>query len=321
MSNKGSLIIGVDGGGTKTSTCCLSAESKKVLGVVKTESSNWNSVGNDKAKEALRDGIHGSIKEAHAEATQVAAICLSMAGVDRPEDKIKVSGWILEILPHLSKENIHVHSDAVAALASGTSGHLYGVVVISGTGMICYGFDKKGESKRSGGWGPLLGDEGSGFAIASDALRAVVCHSDGRGSFTSLTQKFLSHLKLTEASQLIPWAYSDKDHSWKRIAELAPIVYESAIEGDSISLDIIDNAAQKLSITIQAVVKRLEFPKPESNETFPLVFSGGNLTHHNSILAKKLSEKINKEIPNADIKYPSIDPEQAAALFALTQLK
>lgn len=206
-----------------------------------------------------------------------------MAGVDRPEDKIKVTGWITEILPHLSKENIHIHSDAVAALASGTSGHLYGVVVISGTGMICYGFDKKGDSKRSGGWGPLLGDEGSGFAIASDALRAVVSHSDGRGPFTSLTEKFLTHLKLTDSSQLIPWAYNDKDHSWKRIAELAPLVYEAANEGDSIALDIIDNAAQKLLITIQAVVKRLEFPKLDSNETYPLVFAGGEKLNSNLI--------------------------------------
>lgn len=76
-----------------------------------------------------------------------------MAGVDRPDDKVRVSNWIAEMLPHLKTDHIHVSSDAVAALASGTNGILYGIVVISGTGTISYGFDKSGKSKRAAGWG------------------------------------------------------------------------------------------------------------------------------------------------------------------------
>lgn len=74
-----------------------------------------------------------------------------MSGVDRPEDVQKVKGWIREYSSAL--ENVSVSSDAHAALASGTRGVLYGVVVISGTGTICYGFTKDGKDKRAAGWG------------------------------------------------------------------------------------------------------------------------------------------------------------------------
>ncbi len=84
-----------------------------------------------------------------------------MSGVDRPEDKKEFTKWILELLPHLKVDienpklvdQISICNDAIAALASGNEGELFGVVVISGTGSIGLGYDEKGNSTRSGGWG------------------------------------------------------------------------------------------------------------------------------------------------------------------------
>eukprot|EP01114_Cavostelium_apophysatum_P009167 TRINITY_DN2224_c0_g1_i1.p1 TRINITY_DN2224_c0_g1~~TRINITY_DN2224_c0_g1_i1.p1 ORF type:complete len:350 (+),score=54.09 TRINITY_DN2224_c0_g1_i1:86-1051(+) len=318
MSSKRVISIGIDGGGTKTSTCALDVESGKSLGIAKTPSSNWNSVGVEKAKEALRSGIDEAAKTANAELRDIVSICLSMAGVDRPADKDKVISWVNEMLPHVQNKDIHVHSDAVAALAGGTNGQLYGVVVISGTGMISYGFDKSANSKRAGGWGPLLGDEGSGYAIASDVLRAVVSAQDGRGPRTQLLDDVLTKLKLPDATQLIPWAYDESDRSWAKFAALAPIAYDCANKGDQVALAILDNAADKLAATIDAVVKGLQL---DTNADFPLVLAGGNLTHENSILAKLLKERLRKAYPNSVITHPTVDAEVAAALLAANQYK
>ena len=97
-------------------------------------------------------------------------------------------GW-RELLPDVPAL---IHNDAVIALASGTGGQLYGVVLISGTGMIAMGFNRAGERRRAGGWGALLGDGGSGYAIGAAVLRAVTWAADGRGPATSLTSATLA---------------------------------------------------------------------------------------------------------------------------------
>src|SRR5690606_3508386 len=95
-----------------------------------------------------------------------------MAGVDRPDDKKTVNEWLVEELPN--SKHIIVN-DGVVALASGTGGEKHGIVIISGTGSISLGFNKKkGDiQKRAAGWGPLLGDLGSGYYIGNDVLIAV----------------------------------------------------------------------------------------------------------------------------------------------------
>lgn len=98
---------------------------------------------------------------------------LGMAGVDRPDDKKIVQDWIAEFFGRSLP--VDITNDGVVALASGTGGHKHGIVVISGTGCIALGFYQGagGEQKRASGWGPLLGDEGSGFAIGQNALVAI----------------------------------------------------------------------------------------------------------------------------------------------------
>lgn len=185
-----------------------------------------------------------------------------MSGVDRPNDKLKVVGWIKELIPtlkssysngtetdsQLTESEILVYNDAVAALASGTKGVLYGVVVISGTGMIVVGYASDNVTNaRSGGWGPLLGDEGSGYAIGFDILKSVVRYSDGTGTPTSLKDAVLNNLNLNNASDLIGWAYKDS-FAWKQFADLAPLATSCAKNGDNVSIQILENAALNLVV-------------------------------------------------------------------------
>lgn len=127
----------------------------------------------------------------------------------------------------------------------GTDGHLTGVALISGTGTICVGFDKTGQSLRATGWGyineengglleflyslyfrPALGDEGSGYALGSHALHAVVQAADEMEQPTLLTQLVLTQLQLKEPSELIAWAYAPESRGeWGRVAALGRAVF------------------------------------------------------------------------------------------------
>jgi len=243
-----------------------------------------------------------------------------MSGVDREDDKVKVSAWIKEIFPHLDHGvgkafNVSVNSDAVAALASGTRGRLHGAVVISGTGMICLGYNSQGTSRRAGGWGPMLGDEGSGYAIGLHVLRAVACADDGRGPATLLTERLLSSLSLQRAEQLIPWAYREEDRSWQKFAALAPLATQCAGAGDKVAQSILDFAAAQLLHTISPVVDGLNLA--EGGEEFPLVLAGGNLTHTGSRLAQLLIEKLKAKYPSCKAVFPAVEAAEAAALLGI----
>ena len=117
------------------------------------------------------------------------AICLGIAGVDRASDEAVVRSIMSRIG---YKARILVVNDALIALQAGV-GDAPGIVIVSGTGSIAYGRNDQGEASRAGGWGYVLGDEGSGYWIGRLALRAVVRHADGRGRVTSLTPRLLAH--------------------------------------------------------------------------------------------------------------------------------
>eukprot|EP01113_Clastostelium_recurvatum_P017770 TRINITY_DN2097_c0_g1_i1.p1 TRINITY_DN2097_c0_g1~~TRINITY_DN2097_c0_g1_i1.p1 ORF type:complete len:276 (-),score=41.87 TRINITY_DN2097_c0_g1_i1:238-1029(-) len=230
-----SYFIGVDGGGTKTKTVCVST-SRELKSQFLSGCTNRNSEGNDKARTHLQDGILGAIAGAGVSKEDVAGVCLGMSGVDRPEDKALMTLWVKEVLPHVQ---LSIHNDAVAALATGTEGRLYGVVVISGTGMIAYGFNKQGESARAAGFGPQLGDEGSGYYIGAEALASVVRARDGTKPKTALTEMVFQQLQIKSEDELIPWAYGSTDQGWQRYAALAPLVYKAYREGDAVAADIL----------------------------------------------------------------------------------
>lgn len=285
-----SLFLGVDGGGTKTTVVVLD-EAEKQLAVTTGGSTNRNSIGVDVAKQNLFTVIKDALASVGADALgRVKSICLGMSGVDRPDDIALVTSWMTEILP---KAKSLVFNDAVAALASGTHGDLEGLVIIAGTGMICWGRTNHPhppaapapsasssstsssasapapaaplfEIYRAGGWGPMLGDAGCGFWLANEALKHAAKAADGRGPSTLLLQTIMTHCSLTHPPELIPWVY--KDVAWGRIATLAPCVFECAEKADPIAKSLLDEGAKELAITVATVARKLHFsaePKTE----------------------------------------------------------
>ncbi|HRW06311.1 MAG TPA: BadF/BadG/BcrA/BcrD ATPase family protein, partial [Caldilineaceae bacterium] len=128
------LVLGIDGGGTKTACVILNAQ-QTILAQVRVGSCNRNSVGDAQAHANLSQGISSVLQAAGCDRSAIAAACIGMAGIDRPNERALVSGWLDGLLPGVP---VTLYNDALIALASGTNGDLCGVAVVSGTGMIVY---------------------------------------------------------------------------------------------------------------------------------------------------------------------------------------
>ena len=174
-------VIGVDGGGTKTEAVLVDTMGN-VLSRVRGGSSNFQALGPDKLKEVLSSLLHEILRKATVPVSNVSKIYLGLAGAGRESDQQEIR----QIFSDTEfKGLIEVNSDAIIALA-GAFSNQPGIILIAGTGAICFGKNSQGDIIRSGGWGYLLGDEGGGYYIGKRAIIASLKDFDGRGEKTSL---------------------------------------------------------------------------------------------------------------------------------------
>lgn len=296
-------VIGIDAGGTKT-VGLLADEGGEVLAEARGGGANLHVHGELGVEKVLY-----RVMEALASPLPVAAVCVGMAGVDRPEDR----DVILEVLRRLGvRESVQVVHDAAIALVAGSPERI-GIVVVAGTGSIAFGVDPTGAEVRSGGWGYLLADEGSAFWLGQEALRRCVRAVDGRGAPTSLVERVAERLELEVPGGLIAWVY-DLDHFRYRVAELAPLVEEAAdADDDEIAEGLLDEAAGHLTAAARAVESRLSFEAP-----FPLVLSGGAFRACPS-LTRRIGARL--DLPLARPEPLETQPAHGAVTLALDLLE
>ena len=302
------FVIGVDGGGSKTEAVILDVVGLE-LGRWRDGSSNLHIVGKQGVREALAASMQGAASAAGVDLSQAAAVVWALAGAGRPDDARILRALQAELLPETPGR---VVPDAVAALVGGV-GARFGVVVISGTGMMVYGEDGRGASARAGGWGHLL-DGGSGYAIALDALRAIARADDGYDLPTRLTSRILSALQLPSPQHLISWLYAP-ERKPDQIAALAPWVLDEAEAGDLMAVEAVLQAADALAAGVDAVARQLAL-----KDAFPLVLSGGLLTG-NAFYRAVVTQSIRTRVPAARPMPPRADAATGAALLALEMLK
>lgn len=266
-------VLGIDGGGTKT-TCVLMDETGKVWGRGQAGSANYQTVGTEAAYRAIEQSILQATQQFEI---PIQGIGIGLAGVGRAADQARVRGWVdrwqtSPLLPlqwDLKPDSIAICPDCEIALMGGI-GKNTGIAAIAGTGAIVWGRNNQGDTKRVGGWGYLLGDEGSGYWIARQGLQAVMRSLDGRLAATSLTRHLGAHLGLNTSEDLIEVVYR---RGWgvTEIAALSQIVDLAAAEGDPIACQILDNAAQELVLAVQVAAHALFQP----DEPFEVVTLGG----------------------------------------------
>ncbi|XP_057726743.1 uncharacterized protein LOC130942078 [Arachis stenosperma] len=316
------VLLGLDGGTTSTVCICLpmvpsfshsQLQSLPILARAVAGCSNHNSVGEIAARETLEQVMADALSKCGSKRSSVRAVCLAVSGVNHPTDQQRILNWLRDIFP--SHVKLYVRNDAVAALASGTMGRLHGCVLIAGTGTIAYGFTEDGKEARAAGAGPVLGDWGSGYGIAAQALTAVVKAHDGRGPSTRLTNSILQALGLSSAEELIGWTYADP--SWARIAALVPLVVSCAEAGDEVANKILLESVQELASSVKAVVERLGLSGQDGKDAFPLVMVGGVLeANRRWDIGKEVVNCISKYFPRVLPIRPKVEPAVGAAWLA-----
>lgn len=316
------VVLGLDGGTTSTVCVCMPffplsdrplPDPVPVLARAVAGCSNHNSVGETAARETLEQVMADALSKSGSNRSAVRAVCLAVSGVNHPTDQRRILSWLRDIFPSYVK--LYVQNDAVAALASGTMGELHGCVLIAGTGTIAYGFTEDGREARAAGAGPILGDWGSGYGIAAQALTAVVRAHDGRGPQTALTYSILRALSLSSPDELIGWTYADP--SWARIAALVPVVVSCADAGDEVSNKILLESVEELASSVKAVVQRLGLCGEDGKGSFPLVMVGGVLEANKTWdIGKEVVNCIYKDYPGTLPIRPKVEPAVGAALLA-----
>jgi N-acetylglucosamine kinase-like BadF-type ATPase len=310
-------VIGIDAGGTKT-VCQLADENGTVIQEARGPGANLQAAGELEVEKVLHDvmervirGSAGAGPGIDRRANLPAAICLGIAGVDRDEDALVVG----DIMRRIGQNaRILIVNDALVALEAGVPGQP-GVVVIAGTGSIAYGRNSQGEAARAGGWGYVLGDEGSGYWIGRTALRAVLRESDRRGEPTSLTGRLLMHFGASKPQDLIHAVYYGGLQP-TAIAALAPHVQDAYEEGDTVAAGILDGAARELTASALSVARRLAM----QDEPCPFVLAGG-VFKGLPWLVTELTQRISAAVPRASVSRLDVEPAAGAVRFALAEAR
>jgi N-acetylglucosamine kinase-like BadF-type ATPase len=236
-----------------------------VLGKGQAGSSNHQSVGFAAATQALRAAIDAACSDARLDAqTSFDAACFGLAGAGRPDDQMRFTSWAAE---YGIATNVRCVSDAEIILAAGTP-EQWGVALISGTGSFCWARAPDGSSLRVGGWGYLLGDEGSGYDLAVRALRIAAQTADGRAAAHALLAAVLEYWGLDQPTQLISYVYR-AELTRASIAEVSKLILHLAEAGDMHAIGLVERAASELADMVTVAVSRLGIDAP------PVALAGG----------------------------------------------
>lgn len=297
-------VIGIDAGGTKT-VGLLADDQGRVLAEARGGGANLQTHGELEVEKVL-DGILEGLDPTRR---NVAAVCLGIAGVDRPQDE-QVIRSILRRLGH--RETARVVNDAAIALAAGTKDRI-GIVVLAGTGSIAYGCDRGGRTARAGGYGFLLADEGSAYWFGHQALRLAVRAADGRGPATRLRPLLFEALEVATVQELVPRVY-ERGLPKHRIAALAGSVQKAADAGDALAAELIERGAQELALAARAVGRQLDF----GGEAFAVVLAGGAFKACPGML-EPLERAL--DLPGACMTPLQAEPAMGAVALALDLVK
>lgn len=260
------LVIGIDGGATHTVALLADAESGEIVGRGESGPSNIQAVGVEAALLELDLAVRNAYIAAGLPRKEAAAACLGLAGIDLNEGRDVIQTWANTV--SLARR-VSVANDATLLFAAGTP-EGWGLAVVAGTGSIAFTLDRDGNDARAGGWGYLLGDEGSAFRVGLQGLRAACRAADRIGEPTRLLSALLAQLKTDDPRDFIPAVYRG---AWDKaaIAGLAPVVLDAAADGDAVAAGIVGQEALELARTAAGAVALGRLPR----ERLPITLTGG----------------------------------------------
>lgn len=299
------IVVGVDGGGTRTRVLVADEQGNEIVSV-----EGAGSAVRPGEAERSADIIAALVRDALASSDMrhvtPKVVCVGVAGVGRDAERQAL--WQALASRDVGEE-IVVHADATVALDD-AFGEGAGVLLIAGTGSVAFGRGPTGTFARCGGWGPVFGDEGSGAWIGRRALSIVTAAADGREPETALTGAVLTAAQVNDVSELVAWA---ADASPAVLATLAPVVMSAADGGDLRANALLTLAVEELMLHIRTLARQLFV---DERAAVPVALAGGLLTR-GTPLRKRLEHRLKSAVPGAQVRAEEVVPVRGAVRGAL----
>jgi N-acetylglucosamine kinase-like BadF-type ATPase len=302
-------LIGIDAGGTKTK-CAVADLTGNILLTEAGKSVNYLIAGADNTSANLFGLIFQCLKKLDGNFSEVQQIVIGIAGAGRLKDAKQLERSFVKYSKSkkVKINPVKVVSDASIALEGVFPGKP-GCILIAGTGSILFGKDVKGKIHSVGGFGRLIGDEGSGYSIGRKALQAVSRELDGRAEQTLITKTLFDQMNISDSEELITKIYKENFD----IASIAPIVILSAEKKDKPAQRILNEEAEELALHIKSMIRKMNIKK------LNVAFTGGLISNKN-FYSTLLTKKIKSSLPNVTISKPRLSPVEGAILMAKENL-
>jgi glucosamine kinase len=299
------IVIGVDGGGTKTRVL-VADEAGKPLSDVSGPGSAVKPGEAERSAQVIAEIVAHGLEVAEMSHVLPKVLSVGVAGVGREHER---QALLQALAAREIAEEVLVQADATVALDD-AFGDGPGVLLIAGTGSVAFGRGPTGIVARCGGWGPNIGDEGSGAWIGRRALSVVTGAADGREPETALTGAVLTAAQVNDVTELIAWAAAA---SPAMLATLAPAVMSEADAGDLRANAVLSLAVEELMLHVRALARQLFV---DERASLPVALTGG-LLRRGQPLRKRLEQRMKSAVPGAAVQAGDVDAARGAVRGAL----
>ncbi|MCY3799367.1 MAG: hypothetical protein OXG84_16285 [Chloroflexi bacterium] len=296
------LFMGIDGGGSTLRIAIVNAKLDK-FSSLKAGAVNPSVVGHSEARARIQRGVGAALGEASLRPERISAVGIGVAGASN----LRNERWLLETLKPVLPRSRHAPSSDLEIALAGALARRHGILLLAGTGSGAFAVKPGDIRLQVGGWGYLLGDEGSSYWIGRELLRLAIGEYDlgWDANEDALGRAFLDELGLAQARELLAWVYQSDAAPAVRIGGLAPFVLKRAEDGDEQAMRILRRASEYLADQLQTLRRRLDYPEA------PIAFAGGLLDNDNW-----LSREVSRRLALAERPVAKHPPVIGAAMLA-----
>ncbi|MBL0172703.1 MAG: hypothetical protein IPP90_18740 [Gemmatimonadaceae bacterium] len=294
------LVVGIDGGGTRTRVVLADA-SGTVLARAEGAGTAL-SPGHEAAAADLIQALIAEVLDAAQRTDVRPAVCV--VGVAGGGQERAAQALWSALATRRVADDVSVQADATIALDD-AFGDDAGILLIAGTGSVAFARAPDGRLERCGGWGPNVGDEGSGAWLGRRALSVVTASQDGREPETALTGAVLTALELESLDALIPWAANAIP---AQLAALVPVICQVASTGDLRANALISLCVEELMLHIRTLARRSFV---DERAAIPVALAGG-LMGKGSLVRKRLEQRLKSAVPGATVRSDDVDAARGA---------